>query len=254
MAAWVWSPYICCKFTGLKHWLFITAFWIFAFTANGQGSAQAEVWGGYITSIKINERWSVWNDFHYVPTAFWANRHGMTYRLGNGAQVTGGYAFVLTATSFSSQLQRREHRPWAQYEIVKPWGERMGWRARLRYDRRIRDGIAGNDFSGDWVAYNRWRLMLSTRYKLRSYPNGRSLQLHLLNELLANNGRNFNGYWLDQNRTYLMLSYDMPSVRVQFGPHLRAIPSSNGDFYNYRYGFTCWVIQRFDPRKGFPEP
>jgi hypothetical protein len=224
-----------------------------AFTANAQGTASPELWGGYIGSVAISKRWSLWNDFHYVPTAFWANRHGLTYHLGDYGNLSGGYAFVLTATSFSEKLRRREHRPWWQYEVVKPLGKHMGWRARLRYDRRIRQALTADDFSGDWIAYNRWRLMLSLRWKLKDYSNGQSLHLNLLNEILVNNGRQYNGNWLDQNRSYLMLSYHWDKLRIQMGPHVRAIPSS-GDFFNYRYGITCWVIHRIDTQKSWPQP
>ncbi len=219
----------------------------------GQGTSSAEVWGGYIGSIRINDKWSVWNDFHYVPTAFWANRHGLSYRLDKYTTATAGYAFILTGTPFTEKLRRQEHRPWWQVEMIRPIGKDAGWRVRVRYDRRIRQALTPSDFDEGWIAYNRWRLMLSIRHKLHTYENGQVVQINLLNEILVNNGAQFTGKTLDQNRTYLMLSYEWPTLRVMFGPHLRAIPGS-GDFFNYRYGLTCWVIHRFDPKKYWPQP
>lgn len=207
-----------------------------------QQSHQAEVWGGLITSYKISEKWGLWNDAHFVPTAFWINRHGLTYRVSPQSRLTAGYAFVLTATSFTDKLVRREHRPWWQYEVVKPLGTQWGYRYRLRYDRRIRQRIAAGEMGDGWVAYNRWRLMLSVRRQLKTFANGRTLHAHLLNEILVNNGQHYTGHWLDQNRTYLMCEYRFEKTRLLFGPHLRAIPNAQNDF-NFRYGFTLWVIQ-----------
>jgi hypothetical protein len=194
----------------------------------------------------------MWNDFHYVPNSFWINRHGLTYVLSPYAKVTGGYAFVLTATSFTDALVRHEHRPWAQYEIVKPFNPRNSWRARLRYDRRIREAIENAELVDSWTAYNRWRLMLSWSHQLKLYPNGRKLHLNLLNEILINQGSAVDGVSVDQNRTYVMLGFDFPTVRVQAGPHIRAIPGANG-VTNYRGGITLWVIQRFSWPK-WPAP
>lgn len=220
---------------------------VFATTGKAQESVSSELWGGYISSYKFHEKWSMWNDFHYVPTAFWANRHGLTYHVGKFGRFTAGYAFVTTATSFSGQLRRSEHRPWAQFQVAKPWNEQRAWRVRVRYDRRIRRAIENAAFADGWTAYNRWRLMLSASRKLKSYPNGNSLHVHLMNEVLLNNGRKFNGETLDQNRSYLLLALNLPGLRIMGGTHMRAIPTS-GNGWNYRYGLTVWVIHSSQSR------
>lgn len=216
-------------------------------TAEGQQSVSSELWGGYISSYRFHDRWSVWNDFHYVPTAFWANRHGLTYDVTQHSQFTAGYAFVTTATSFTDQLQRGEHRPWWQYQMAKRWNDQRAWRARIRYDRRIRQAIEDGGFADGWTAYNRWRLMLSASQRLKAYAGGNSLHIHLMNELLVNNGRQFRGETLDQNRTYLLMALNMAGVTVMAGAHMRAIPAS-GDIWNYRYGLTLWVIHSTQSR------
>ncbi|MCA1752511.1 MAG: DUF2490 domain-containing protein [Cryomorphaceae bacterium] len=207
----------------------------------------SELWGGYISSYKFHDKWSVWNDFHYVPTAFWANRHGLTYHVSQYGRLTAGYAFVTTATSFTSQLRRSEHRPWAQFQVAKPWNDQRSWRVRVRYDRRIRRAIEAGDFAGGWTAYNRWRLMLSASQRIKTYPGGNSLHIHLMNEVLVNNGRQFSGETLDQNRSYLMLALNLPGLRIMGGTHMRAIPTSDNS-WNYRYGLTVWVIHSSQSR------
>jgi hypothetical protein len=214
---------------------------VFSSTAGAQQSASGEFWCGYISSYQFHDKWSLWNDFHYVPTAFWANRHGLTYHAGKHSRLTAGYAFVTTATSFTGQLQRNEHRPWAQYQVAKRWNEQRAWRVRIRYDRRIRQAIENAAFADGWTAYNRWRLMLSASQKLKTYPSGNSLHVHLMNEVLLNSGSRFSGETLDQNRSYLLLALNLTGLRIMGGTHLRAIPTSNGD-WNYRYGLTLWVI------------
>ncbi len=212
--------------------------------AGAQNTASSEVWGGYISAAKINEKWAIWNDFHLVPTGFWANRHGMIYRTGDYSAFAGGYAFITTATPFTSRLTRSEHRPWWQWQIAKPWNEQRAWRARIRYDRRIRRDITTEGYTGEWIAYNRWRLMLSASQRLKVLPGGYTLHLHLMNEILVNNGRQFSGETLDQNRTYLLAAIRKGQLQVMAGGHVRTIPASGGR-WNYRYGMTVWVIHNF---------
>lgn len=220
---------------------------LFALTgkAPAQSTASSEVWGGYISAAKINDKWAVWNDFHFVPTAFWANRHGIIYRTGKHSALAGGYAFITTATSFSSRLTRSEHRPWWQFQIAKPWNEQRAWRVRFRYDRRIRRDISPEGYTGQWLAYNRWRLMLSASQRLATLRDGKTVRLHLMNEFLVNSGRRFGGETIDQNRTYLLAALHMNRIRVMAGGHVRSIPASGG-IWNFRYGMTVWVIHNFD--------
>lgn len=209
-----------------------------------------EYWAGYITSIQVGKKYSIWNDFHYLPTAFWVNRHGLTWHFRKNHTLTGGYAYVLTATGGSTDLVRPEHRPWAQYEVLCPLGRNWGWRIRVRYDHRIRAVMIGQETTNDFTAYNRWRLMLSARRTLIKFDNGNKLHLNVLNEVLLNQGRQRpipegrNGL-LDQNRAYLMVGFDLPKVRILGGVHDRAIPR-DGDEIEHKRGFTVWVIHRLN--------
>jgi hypothetical protein len=37
-----------------------------------------QFWGGYITSVRIHSKLSLWNDAHYVPQSFFIGRHGLS--------------------------------------------------------------------------------------------------------------------------------------------------------------------------------
>jgi hypothetical protein len=47
--------------------------------AQQQFSFNDEVWWGVMTSVRVAEKWSVWNDAHFVDETFFIYRTGMTY-------------------------------------------------------------------------------------------------------------------------------------------------------------------------------
>src|SRR5690606_29034056 len=84
------------------------------FAQNKIHSHNAQYWGGYITSTRIHSKLSLWNDAHYVPGSFFIGRHGLSVHLNEQITATGGYAWLFLSPSFSDNLMRAEHRPWAQ--------------------------------------------------------------------------------------------------------------------------------------------
>ena len=47
-----------------------------------------------MTSVKLNNHFSIWNDFHYASENFFLARHGLTYNFSKQVSVTGGFASV----------------------------------------------------------------------------------------------------------------------------------------------------------------
>jgi len=213
-------------------------------TIHGQANATQEVWMGYITSYRINKSWGIWNDFHYVPNSFFASRHGVTYFVNPRFEVTSGYAWVTTATSFSSDLSRPEHRLWGQaewrYQLTKRWAIR----ARLRYDARFRRALGTNEVLDDYIFANRYRLMGAVRYKIMRFSNGSSIHLNMLNELLFHSGPGVTSGPIDQNRTFILPGYTNGRLTIMAGYHRRVFPLSNFNF-RVNHGATIWVIQSF---------
>jgi hypothetical protein len=209
-----------------------------------QWDEKPEYWLGYITSIQIAPKLSVWNDFHFVNEVFWINRHGLTWHFKEGHALTGGFAYLLTATSFTTQLIRDEYRPWAQYETTGKLGKNYGYRLRLRYDHRIRREVDGGELGDNFLAYNRWRLMATLRRDLKKYDNGHRLSINLHNEILLNQGDEAPSSVLDQYRIFLLLGLSIPNINIQAGLHDRMVP--RGTNLEHNWGFTIWVIQRFN--------
>lgn len=217
-------------------------------TAQAQGiTHQGEVWAGYISSVRLTDKVALWNDFHFVPRSFFINRHGLTYSLHKNAKLSGGYAWVVTATSFSQKLIRDEHRLWYQLDTRTPLTDKLSFRFRWRHDFRFRQRLAAAEVLDDRIMYQRLRIMTGFRYTFKRLPESRSLHFNVLDEVLYNAGAQVrNG--LDQNRLYLMLGHTQPGFTVMGGYDWRAFPRVDRP-YHFRHGFTIWVIHTLDLRK-----
>lgn len=232
----------------MKKILFIAIFaTVLNIVAAQQTTHRGEFWGGYITSLRFHKHWAMWNDFHYVPSAFFAARTGISYFPVSNVDITGGYAWVTTATSFSNKLIRPEHRPWGQIEARIPLNHKFTFRTRFRYDARFRNKIEGQEVTNDYVFVNRYRFMNSLRYKIKLFDNGDRLHINLMDEFLINSGKTIN-HWVDQNRFYLLMGYTRKNTTVMAGYDNRYIPQANKDVV-MRHGFTLWIVQTmFTPK------
>jgi hypothetical protein len=214
-------------------------------SVEAQDAPVSEVWVGYISSMRINERWSIWNDWHFVDNAFFASRHGATLQTQRGLRISGGYAYVATATPFTTDLVRHEHRPWAQVEKVFTLHPKWSFRTRFRYDARFRRGLEPFALSDSYVFYHRLRSMNSLRFTLAKFSSGSTLHLNAMDELLVNAGKQYTGPRIDQNRLYFMLGYTYREVTLLLGLHRRTLPRREAA-PRIQQGLTLWVIQNFD--------
>jgi hypothetical protein len=208
-----------------------------------------EIWAGYISSCRFNDKFSLWNDMHVVPQSFFAYRNGLTYSINKTFDVTAGYAWVTTATPFSKQLIRDEHRPWGQIVGRFMLAPKITYQARIRYDARFRREIEfGNSLTDDFIFYNRARFFSSVRFKLKRLKNDKILHLNILEEYLINLGKQAPPLF-DQNRTFVMLGITKNQYTIQAGYHLRVIPQGATD-YRFNHGATIWFIHNLDFRFG----
>lgn len=207
-----------------------------------------ELWGAYISSIQLSEKYALWNDFHFVTNSFFISRHGLTRQFGKDLSISGGYAWLRTATSFSDRLIRQEHRPWLQMEWAARLSPKNRFRLRLRYDSRFRKRIEGMALGDDFIHQNRLRVMNSLRFQIREMGEGKSLHFNVMNETLFHFGQGIDGLRLDQNRSYLLGGVSMGNTTVMGGYHLRVLPGTAST--NFQHGITMWVVQRFGlPKK-----
>ncbi|MCX8149699.1 DUF2490 domain-containing protein [Thermaurantimonas aggregans] len=209
------------------------------------------IWGGYISSIKVSDRISVWNDLHYVPESFFIYRTGLSWHFTPQVVGTAGYAFLNAAPRVDGLLARSEHRPWGQLVFNFKIGEAAQFNHRIRYDYRIRQSVfAGEIHNHSWTAYHRLRFMSSLRFPLV----GRSLGdykpfFSVNNEILFNFGKNIVWNYFDQNRSWINLGYQLPYATVQFGYMLRWVQGQTpGDVTNYHTALL-WITHVIDTRK-----
>lgn len=204
-----------------------------------------QIWVGYMTDVKLNETWSVWNDFHLATGNFFIARHGLTYHINKNVSFTGGYAWLFLSTSFSDDLKRKEHRPWAQLFVSIPQGE---WtlQQRIRYEARFKEKMQGQDIlSNEYDFSNRLRYMLGVRKKIDANVLGNSKTfVSLNNEVLVNFGKTINNN-LDQFRVSLLYGYPTKKATFQLGYMYRYIPGSATTYTNY-HSAVLWINQNFD--------
>ena len=219
-------------------------------TTIAQTQHDFELWGGIIAPIRFSKRLSIWNDAHFVPQAFFATRHGLTYHFTERLSITGGYAWVPTATSFSSKLIRNEHRPWGQIECEFNLFRKVTYRLRFRYDGRFRNRIEDlTVLNDDYLFYSRLRLMHNFRFRLIELNPETQLHFNLLNETLFNVGKQTDLPFFDQHRVFGLIGVTRNYTTIQFGYHLRILPQNSAGFNRLNHGLTLWWIQLINIQK-----
>jgi hypothetical protein len=238
-----------CLAMGWRLFFIFTVFVVITVISGRQIIAQPrtvnyENWGGYISTLKINERWSGWNDVHYVPSVFAAWRTGVTYSFPSKFSVTGGYAYVVTSTTLSQQLIRNEHRPWGQVLYRFGISDKLTAQVRFRYDARYRKTLTQDlGLNNSFTLNHRWRFMGGLRFCIKRWGDYKKLHFNVMDEFLLqsfpNSGR---GLSIDQNRLFLLLGFTYKHFTVQAGYHNRMQPGSVFGKWRFNHGPTLWLI------------
>lgn len=213
---------------------------------------EKQIWIGYMTSVKLNERFSLWNDFHFATSNFLIGRHGVSYHFNRQVTATGGYAWLFLAPSFSNKLLRQEHRPWAQLMVTSLIG--TGWQVqqRIRYDARFREKVENDKIIGGVYTFNhRVRFMYNIRKTLNSsFFGSKTTFISLNNEVLVNFGRHVYRNHLDQFRTSLLIGRTLDNKIFQLGYMYRFIPLSTENTYRHYHSITLWINHNFRTKAG----
>ncbi len=226
-----------------------------SFFANAQEKKvenEGQVWIGYMTSLKLNNHFSIWNDFHYASENFFLARHGLTYSFSKQVSVTGGFAWGYLSTSYSDRLIRGELRPWAQVMFSSKLGDYWQTQQRIRYDARFKEKIeSGEIIDGEYTFNHRLRYMFNIRRTIDGKPfNPKSTFLSLNNEILVNFGENIHANNLDQFRASVLVGKSFDNITVQLGYMYRYVPQGTADSYKNYHGLTLWVNHNFKTNKG----
>ena len=207
-----------------------------------------QVWLAYISSTKISEHYSIWNDVHYVPDGFGIIRTGLTRHFSNYS-ITGGYAFAwLSPGGDTKTLNRHEHRPWAQTQFSIPVNTKTSFISRIRYEARFREKIVNGEIDNGYMFTNRARFLVSLRRTIgKSERRSAVPYVTVSNEILLNFGENANNTF-DQNRIALSFGIQRKNTQYQLGFMNRYVQAGEGK-YILNHTLTLWVTQKFDLRK-----
>jgi len=202
-----------------------------------------QLWLGYMTSAKFNDRYSLWNDFHYVPEGFFVARTGLTFH-AKEVNFTAGYAFLLLPESpIDLSLKRKEHRPWAQAVTSFPLPRSFSLVQRIRYDARFRQNLVSNELSDDYIFTNRIRFLTAIK-KMIGEKSDRKFQPYVVvaDEVLLNFGESVVNTF-DQNRIQLSVGLQGKNIQYQFGYMTRFVQTGPTRYVN-NHTLLFWVTQK----------
>lgn len=208
-----------------------------------------QYWLGYMTSTRISDKYSVWNDFHLVPEGFAVVRTGLTRNFPK-ASITGGYAFLwLPPGSGNTSLTRLEHRPWGQVQFTLPVSGRISVIQRVRYDARFREKVAHGEVVDGYNFNHRVRFLVTVKRVLNDDPSKTvKPYVSLSNEVLLNFGKEVSYNTFDQNRLSLAVGMQTPKTQYQLGFMNRFVQTGPAR-YTLNHTVVLWVTQKFDLQK-----
>jgi hypothetical protein len=217
-----------------------------AFAQPKQVTTDEQVWVGYMTSVQFAKNYSLWNDFHFVPTGFGVVRTGVTRHFAKGAFTAGLARLWLPAPGSENSLTRKEWRPWGQIQFVLPVDARHVLTQRLRYDARYKQSIRQGALQENTFDFNhRVRWLVSFRRNFSTPSTSWQPFVSLNNEVLLNFGRTITYNTFDQNRISVMAGIQHKGFQVQLGYMSRFVQTGERQFSNFHTG-VLWITQRFN--------
>jgi hypothetical protein len=211
-----------------------------------------QLWIGYMTSARVSEHFSIWNDFHYIPGGFGVARTGLTKHFPHRIDLTAGYAHVWLPVA--GELRRHEHRPWGQVVIPTPLGGNFALQHRLRWDLRYRQRVADGQIAEGYTFNHRARLQTIIRRNFPDLALGEVVpSLVLANELLMNLGWEASAPF-DQNRISLMASARYRGLMLQAGYMNRYVQAATPGRFTSNHTLVIWLFHNIDLRSKEPLP
>jgi len=216
-----------------------------------QVAERNQLWLGWMTSGKISDKISLWNNFHYVPETFLVLRTGVSYYVLPNFILTGGYAYLnLPTISDDIKLNRTEHRPWGQLLVNHKVSPKLHMINRVRYDMRYRQDFSDGRLDDSFTLTHRLRMLISMRWPLKGYEiKGGTPFINLSNELLVNFGKSVVLNHFDQNRLWLTFGIQIENFTFQAGYMHRYVQLASGTNFMLNHTAIIWLTHNFDLRK-----
>lgn len=231
----------------MKHSIFLLMIAFFTLGTKAQKipitEQQQQLWGGYITDLKFNDNWSMWNDTHWVPNSFFILRTGITkHWKKQRIRTTAGYAHLWAYPPKPNKTFRPEHRVWGQTTWTHGERQPWGYLHRLRYEARFRGTIVDDYLLNEFNFNYRLRYLFQVRYFLdREHDNKLDWFLTASDEVLFNVGHEIQNYLrLDQNRISVGAGFQYENLTIQLA-YVNQLIESNID-YSFRMNHNLQLL------------
>lgn len=207
-------------------------------------------WSGIMTSLRVSERFSIYNDFHYGRYLFVAYRPALTYHSKNDKLITtAGYANIRLSAPFSEgKLIRPEHRSWLQLVYRIPSTKSLSTSFRFKYETRFIRDLNSESLANTYSYNHRWRFNNSLRYNIFTGNNiTRQVNGVLINESLITTGPGPNGVFFE-HRTNIMGEYRNGNFVYSAGYMFRFL-GINPNLVRINHTFVFWLTINLNFKK-----
>ena len=217
-------------------------------SARADSLHQGTFWTGYMSSWWIDRSWALWFDTHYNVESFVVLRGGVTRAFEAGPSVTAGYAYL----RINPDLDRQEHRPWAQAVIPLRLNDDWRFSQRIRTDFRFQQSLDQGEIVDGFDFTFRARFQSTFTRRLPKLRSGQPF-VQISDEVLLNLGSTTLPVGLDQNRVSLLFGIELELLTIRSGYMNRYSPGSGGTSGVYEHGFILWFTQSVDLGRGETE-
>ena len=242
------------KFWNMRRLILLTITLSFASIVNAQNitSKDTRAWLGYITQSRICNRFSLWNDAHWVSHGFGIVRTGLSYHFNNKSNIitTLGYAHLWIYPAPGKETFRPEHRAWGQTTATQKLNN-FNFFHRLRYEARFRRTIVEDHLMNEFNFNYRTRYLFQTKYNLTQNKEAKQKYYGLISDEVAYNfGKEVkNGFRLDQNRISLGAGCVIKNITLQLAYLNQLSKAATTKTYSMNHHAQFLVFHNFDFRK-----
>jgi hypothetical protein len=181
-----------------------------------------QVWAGLIVPVKINSKWTVINDVHFIPESFLILRTGLTRNFKTTQKINVstslGYSHLWLYPQSNSGPTRNERRPWGQ-TVLRQNILKAELTHRFRFDARFKQKVVNQELLDEFQFNWRFRYSINLKHPF-SVENEKFKKWYwyVSNEILYDFGKNIkNNHRLNQNRISAGIGYQKKDLSVQLG-------------------------------------
>jgi len=193
----------------------------------------SEFWFLLLNHYKINDQWTVGNEFHVRQTNFTSDhkqfiiRPFVNYKPGESAVYTAGYSYIETRPYGEYPLATTlpEHNVWEQVTLNQTLGRSTfshRYRMEHRFQGNFEENAGGNTEVNGFNFSNRFRYRLTLKKPIFS-----NYFIHVFDELWINLDETLGQASYNQNWIYLGLGKNISQGNIQLA-YLHQHASANG--------------------------